>query len=547
MKPDNPANPDWASLTHAYGPATDAPEMLRAIANGTDEEREAAFEDFWGSYIHQGTYSAAAVAIAPLLVEIALEPTAKQAADLLDMVQFVARGWPEFLDRQRDRRLFFSRTIMLRRAFPSDELFVRGAYDAILAYCDPLIHRMGSDSNVDVRFSCALVLSCFVTERQKVILALMEALDHDPESRSRTGLILALYDLTQGVDESCWRDAVCRRMRTLIDDEPSVEERLAAGIVLLGMCDLDMVDPILAFAAATMVTEPDTLAFRSWAHSWSLFHTHRSALEHMQDKQLAWIVSGLAHRDPGIVSEAIVGAETYCERYRSGPATIVPHLVNLTHAKTSSYYPSALNALSSIGQVGLDVIQRFADEPLAPQREDAIKCLESYRESWEFYQQQYREPSPDLGAIEGTESLVETIERYRGSGRFDDCRKVVEALTGLGFLGERSKEQVELVRSLCEHSHRHVQIAAVRAYWRITNDSAGVVAMVDALWVADVSAIPLLELLGQCGPAATTCLPTLRALVAADRRCVQYGWIRGNCHLDETILAAAANAIEAIE
>lgn len=55
---------DWPSLEHAYGPADDVPEMLRATLSPDGETREAAYDDLFSSLCHQGdVYSATAAAV----------------------------------------------------------------------------------------------------------------------------------------------------------------------------------------------------------------------------------------------------------------------------------------------------------------------------------------------------------------------------------------------------------------------------------------------------------------------------------------------------
>ena len=55
----------WSDLEHAYGPATDIPAMLRAVAGDDDASRDRAITALFGSICHQGdVYEAAADAVA---------------------------------------------------------------------------------------------------------------------------------------------------------------------------------------------------------------------------------------------------------------------------------------------------------------------------------------------------------------------------------------------------------------------------------------------------------------------------------------------------
>jgi hypothetical protein len=46
---------DWTRLWHAYGPAADTPGHLRALLDGSDDERRAAENHLISAVMHQGT------------------------------------------------------------------------------------------------------------------------------------------------------------------------------------------------------------------------------------------------------------------------------------------------------------------------------------------------------------------------------------------------------------------------------------------------------------------------------------------------------------
>lgn len=81
---------DWGSLTHAYGPATDVPQMLRGLLTAEGEEREYVWDDLWTTIWHQGTvYEATAYAV-PFLVE--LLPHVPDPWGILYFLSRVAQG-----------------------------------------------------------------------------------------------------------------------------------------------------------------------------------------------------------------------------------------------------------------------------------------------------------------------------------------------------------------------------------------------------------------------------------------------------------------------
>ncbi|GIE98013.1 hypothetical protein [Paractinoplanes rishiriensis] len=62
---------DWASYQGAYGPATEAPDILRAMADRDPETAAGGMFDFGSSLWHQGTVFPVTVAVVPFLVELA--------------------------------------------------------------------------------------------------------------------------------------------------------------------------------------------------------------------------------------------------------------------------------------------------------------------------------------------------------------------------------------------------------------------------------------------------------------------------------------------
>ncbi|HEY0699600.1 MAG TPA: hypothetical protein VGD43_17520 [Micromonospora sp.] len=86
---------DWARLSHAYGPATDVPDQIRALRSPDPETRRQARWELYGNIFHQGTrYEATAHAV-PFLLELLAEPATPDRADLLQLLVSIAIGYDE--------------------------------------------------------------------------------------------------------------------------------------------------------------------------------------------------------------------------------------------------------------------------------------------------------------------------------------------------------------------------------------------------------------------------------------------------------------------
>ncbi|MFO0628967.1 MAG: hypothetical protein U0325_25555 [Polyangiales bacterium] len=83
---------DWTSLRHAYGEATDVPEILSALASGHASERAEGVERFFAALCHQGTVYPASLAAIPSLLELLRAARGDAREDLLTVLAALAAG-----------------------------------------------------------------------------------------------------------------------------------------------------------------------------------------------------------------------------------------------------------------------------------------------------------------------------------------------------------------------------------------------------------------------------------------------------------------------
>lgn len=79
----------WAELKHAYGPATDVPAALRAMALGGASQSARALSALSGSLCHQGSRYTATLAAIPFLAELAFR-SGPHTPGLLDLLRDIA-------------------------------------------------------------------------------------------------------------------------------------------------------------------------------------------------------------------------------------------------------------------------------------------------------------------------------------------------------------------------------------------------------------------------------------------------------------------------
>ena len=64
----------WGTLRHAYGPATDLPELLKALLSKKEGDRKAAWNQLYGNILHQSTVYEATPHAVPFLIKLVEYP-----------------------------------------------------------------------------------------------------------------------------------------------------------------------------------------------------------------------------------------------------------------------------------------------------------------------------------------------------------------------------------------------------------------------------------------------------------------------------------------
>ncbi|MFS8095646.1 hypothetical protein LFM09_00745 [Lentzea alba] len=86
---------NWARLTHAYGPADDVPDLIRALVSPDAAARKKALWKLNGNIYHQGTiYEATAFAV-PFLLEVLTAPECDEQPQLLSLLTSIVTGFDE--------------------------------------------------------------------------------------------------------------------------------------------------------------------------------------------------------------------------------------------------------------------------------------------------------------------------------------------------------------------------------------------------------------------------------------------------------------------
>lgn len=83
---------EWKDLGHAYGEATDVPDLIRTLAFGNAEAREQAHDALYGNLWHQNTVFEATGYAVPFLLELLEAPDVPEKDWILEYLHALSHG-----------------------------------------------------------------------------------------------------------------------------------------------------------------------------------------------------------------------------------------------------------------------------------------------------------------------------------------------------------------------------------------------------------------------------------------------------------------------
>jgi tetratricopeptide (TPR) repeat protein len=210
---------DWTSVEHAYGPATDIPDLLRALVSDDEATRGKAMWELYGNVIHQHTRYSATAQVIPHLLDLLAAPGVPDKAILLKYLATLIAGpccvgegfW--IFDGER-----FSG--------PQDQLAVAYAcYQAALPGI-PVLLNLATGPAAALRAAAIYVLGCLRGERHTLVPRLRELGATETAASVRAAIAFATSVLTEQHPE--FEGAV----RPFHEEDPSALVRVTSAIML---------------------------------------------------------------------------------------------------------------------------------------------------------------------------------------------------------------------------------------------------------------------------------------------------------------------------
>ncbi|MEV8535902.1 hypothetical protein [Streptomyces sp. NPDC051211] len=303
MNHGTPGNPlqgvdehPWHATSHAYGPADDLMDLLRALASEDPDMIRKAVSELYGNVIHQGTVYAASVEVVPFLARLAAAGHA--TADLVQLLGDLAESEDEHgVAPGAVRAAVAAELPLLLPLLDAEEAGVRGSAAWAIgqtraegAAPAALRRRWERETEPLVR---AELLGALARSAPAAATALAgTVLGAEQPGELRMAAVFVLLD-----GGAAWSPALHDTVLSLLPADPWVADRY----------DLDRREPLHAITEA--------LLYRGTAGE--------------REAALSLICAALADPRPEVRSEGRWAAEHACHLSRSAPALLAPVVVEL--------------------------------------------------------------------------------------------------------------------------------------------------------------------------------------------------------------------------
>ncbi|ONI91852.1 hypothetical protein ALI22I_07210 [Saccharothrix sp. ALI-22-I] len=229
---------DWSALEHAYGPATEVPDLLRGLVSDDPAVREWALDGMHGAVHHQESVYDSTVAAIPFLLELVGHAGLPGRADVVELLASIGDFDEE--DAEDEAHEFGD--------------VERQAVEAVTAAFPLFLNVLGDPDPAVRRATCGALLVCRA-EAARVVDALSERLLVETDADVQTAIVKAFGTL--GVRASSGRLSeryLAARLTDLVADHPDSTVRVAA-LTELARCAPDALPSDLVTVALDVLTK----------------------------------------------------------------------------------------------------------------------------------------------------------------------------------------------------------------------------------------------------------------------------------------------------
>jgi hypothetical protein len=189
----------WSELEHAYGEASEVPDLIRALASPKEEIYKGALRRLWHTVAHQGTVYSSTAYVVPFFCELLEASEVQNKTELLAFLEAIAHGAPDSNVHilNKERRETPEVQLKIIDAFS----WVQNASDAVSdGYATYL--RLLQAPDEKLRAWAAYTLSRCQSHRAKIVPDMQQSLSTEAVPFVCASLLLSLGQLLEKSEET---------------------------------------------------------------------------------------------------------------------------------------------------------------------------------------------------------------------------------------------------------------------------------------------------------------------------------------------------------
>lgn len=547
----------WNQLSHAYGSATDVPDLLRALASDQKDVRDEAIYELYSNLWHQGTvYEATAYAV-PFLIELLNAPSIFGKDQILSLLEALSTG-SSFLDAHQVLDRFHNERNT--EEFQADRLreleWVKAAHREVLNGT-PVYLEMLSHSELLVRAMAPYVLATCLERVQEIEPALQRQFTLESEPVVKTSIIMALKKLWQPYHELTQRRSNQEQLNYLVnifrDNAESPPVRFFAACFVIELGHEKFLADALPVIHETLEICGEIFSEFPWTEmpligESSPVLTVSEALTPQPEARLAWLLEMLDHPNPELRKDTINSLSIMCRERRSTPSAAVSRFANMIADPDSKVRQSAAQILPTMGKarhLATDKLQEYLSHPDTEVRILAQATLQKLQERRNRFELKgwLERPKTDKTPSE----MIAILETRADSQSHADEIECSDAAAALGFMEPAVHDAVPVLRRALNHNNQWVRMRAARALWKITRNADEILPTLMEELRCRPAGLLIAECLGDMGRQAEVAIPTLQRIIESETRLVDIGIVDEWIDDDEAFRDAAIHALAKIQ
>jgi len=181
----------WASLTHAYGAASDVPELLLDLMSDDGNTRDEAQYELFGNIWHQGTIYEATIYAVPFLRELLIMPDLRERDMVLLLFASIAEGRGYFEVHASDfsgeavwRKILAEQGTSLEAKLEQERNIVTAVRHEVAQGLHLLIPALQAEE-AEIRGTAASALQFYPAEKHRTMEPLKTALEVELDDEVR--------------------------------------------------------------------------------------------------------------------------------------------------------------------------------------------------------------------------------------------------------------------------------------------------------------------------------------------------------------------------